>query len=266
MILTALAMISGSTVGFYVLALVAIFASLRVIMHTNPVHALLSMIVSLLSVAGIFFSLGAPFAGALEIIVYAGAILVLFVFVVMMLNLGTQNELQEKNWLDAKAWAVPMGLSAIVGLAIMAMIGMNHGAGADVSVQALNAVQNHTQTLADGTTVTTETVTHTTNTTALATIGGATVGAKAVGTKLFTEYLLLVEVAGFLLLGALVAAYHLAKRSLSDENVEHDTLLNPADNLHNKLPNLANEGVIPSNFDNQGEVIQALQQVQKERV
>lgn len=258
-----LAVISGSTVGFYVLALVAIFASLRVIMHTNPVHALLSMIVSLLSVAGIFFSLGAPFAGALEIIVYAGAILVLFVFVVMMLNLGTQNEFQEKNWLDSKAWAVPMGLAAIVGLVIASMIGMNHGAGADVSVQALNTVQNHTQTLADGTTVTTETVKQIST---LAMIGGTSVGAKAVGTKLFTEYLLLVEVAGFLLLGALVAAYHLAKRSLSDENVEHDTLLNPADNLHNKLPNLANEGILPSDMNNQGEVIQALQQVQKERV
>lgn len=217
-------MLSGSTIGFYVLALVAIFASLRVIMHTNPVHALLSMIVSLLSVAGIFFSLGAPFAGALEIIVYAGAILVLFVFVVMMLNLGTQNELQERNWLDAKAWAVPMGLAAIIGLVVITMIGMNHGAGSDVSVQALNTVQTTQPVIQpDHTTVTTETVKQTAS---LATIGGTTVGAKQVGTKLFTEYLLLVEVAGFLLLGALVAAYHLAKRAIDDEVESHNSLYN----------------------------------------
>ena len=83
-------------VGFYVLSLVAIWASLRVVTHANAVHAILSMIVSLLAVAGIFFILGAPFAGILEIIVYAGAILVLFVFVIMMLNLGTDTT-EEKN-------------------------------------------------------------------------------------------------------------------------------------------------------------------------
>ena len=55
--------------GFYSLAAVAIFASLRVVTQANPVHAILSMIVSLLAIAGIFFVLGAPFAGALEIVV-----------------------------------------------------------------------------------------------------------------------------------------------------------------------------------------------------
>ena len=79
-------MITGATIGFYLLAIVAILASLRVITRTNPVHALLNLIVSLLAVAGIFFIVGSPFAGALEVIVYAGAIMVLFVFVVMMLN------------------------------------------------------------------------------------------------------------------------------------------------------------------------------------
>ena len=78
-------MITGATIGFYLLAAIAIFASLRVITRANPVHALLNMIVTLLALSGIFFALGASFAGALEIIVYAGAIMVLFVFVVMML-------------------------------------------------------------------------------------------------------------------------------------------------------------------------------------
>lgn len=74
--------------AFYICGLIAILATLRVITHTNPVHALLYLIISLLAISGVFFSLGAYFAGALEIIVYAGAIMVLFVFVVMMLSFG----------------------------------------------------------------------------------------------------------------------------------------------------------------------------------
>nr|VXZ82165.1 NADH-quinone oxidoreductase subunit J [Klebsiella pneumoniae] len=76
----------GNGIRFYICGLIAILATLRVVTHTNPVHALLYLIISLLAIAGVFFSLGAYFAGALEIIVYAGAIMVLFVFVVMMLN------------------------------------------------------------------------------------------------------------------------------------------------------------------------------------
>ena len=87
---------------FYISALVALLATFRVVTGTNPVHALLNLIISLLAVAMIFFALGAPFAGALEIIVYAGAIMVLFVFVVMMLNLGESTIEQERRWLSAR--------------------------------------------------------------------------------------------------------------------------------------------------------------------
>ena len=83
--------------AFYFAAGVAVVATLRVITNTNPVHALLYLIVSLLAVSMCFFSLGAPFAGVLEIIVYAGAIMVLFVFVVMMLNLGPAASVQETS-------------------------------------------------------------------------------------------------------------------------------------------------------------------------
>ena len=69
-------------------ALVAVVATVMVITRLNAVHALLYLIVSLLAVAVVFFTLGAPFVAALEVIIYAGAIMVLFVFVVMMLNLG----------------------------------------------------------------------------------------------------------------------------------------------------------------------------------
>ena len=97
--------------AFYICGLIAILATLRVITHTNPVHALLYLIISLLAISGVFFSLGAYFAGALEIIVYAGAIMVLFVFVVMMLNL---------------VWIGPAILSAIMLVAIVyAILGVN---------------------------------------------------------------------------------------------------------------------------------------------
>ena len=170
--------------GFYSLAAVAIFASLRVVTQANPVHAILSMIVSLLAIAGIFFILGAPFAGALEIVVYAGAIMVLFVFVIMMLNLGMRNEAREERWLDAGTWAIPTGLTIIIAVVLYALIGLNH--------------------------------------TDTAMIGGTTISAKAVGTVLFTKYVMLVEVAALLLLAALVAAYHLGKESSDDEIISHD--------------------------------------------
>ena len=177
---------SPELAGFYALAAVAIFASLRVVTLANPVHAILSMIVSLLAISGIFFVLGAPFAGALEIVVYAGAIMVLFVFVIMMLNLGMSNDEREERWLDAGTWAVPTGLTIIIAVVLYAMIGLNHN---DAAM-----------------------------------IGGTTISAKAVGTVLFTKYIMLVEVAALLLLAALVAAYHLGKEAIDDEIIGNDSL------------------------------------------
>ena len=177
---------SPELAGFYALAAVAIFASLRVVTLANPVHAILSMIVSLLAISGIFFVLGAPFAGALEVVVYAGAIMVLFVFVIMMLNLGMSNDEREERWLDAGTWAVPTGLTIIIAVVLYAMIGLNHN---DAAM-----------------------------------IGGTTISAKAVGTVLFTKYIMLIEVAALLLLAALVAAYHLGKEAIDDEIIGNDSL------------------------------------------
>ncbi|SUD90321.1 NADH-quinone oxidoreductase subunit J [Psychrobacter phenylpyruvicus] len=182
-------------VGFYALGLVAIIASLRVIMLANPVHAILSMIVTLLALAGIFFIIGAPFAGALQVIVYAGAILVLFVFVIMMLNLGTKNDARESKWLASDVWAVPTALTFVIAVVLVYMLSLGNG---------ISTVEG---------------------TVASATIGATTVSAKQVGIALFTEYLLLVEVAALLLLAALVAAYHLGKKALDDENESHTSRL-----------------------------------------
>lgn len=191
---------SPELAGFYALAAVAIFASLRVVTLANPVHAILSMIVSLLAISGIFFVLGAPFAGALEIVVYAGAIMVLFVFVIMMLNLGMSNDEREERWLDAGTWAVPTGLTIIIAVVLYALIGLNH----------------------------TETTM----------IGGTSISAKAVGTVLFTKYIMLVEVAALLLLAALVAAYHLGKESSDNEVVSNISQSDDSQTLHPNVANV----------------------------
>jgi NADH-quinone oxidoreductase subunit J len=159
--------------AFYSAALVAILATLGVVTGKNPVHALLNLIVSLLAVAMIFFAIGAPFAAVLEIIVYAGAIMVLFVFVVMMLNLGRPTEQQERNWLTPSVWIVP-GILSFVLLAQLSSALLSNQSGA------------------------------------LA--GTSTIGPKEVGIALYGPYLLAVELASMLLLAALVAAYHIGKR------------------------------------------------------
>jgi NADH-quinone oxidoreductase subunit J len=156
---------------FYIAAAVAVICTVRVITHLNAVHALLYLIVSLLSVALIFFLLGAPFAAALEVIVYAGAIMVLFVFVVMMLNLGDQSIQQQKQWLRPGMWVGPT-LLALILLGELVYI-LRGGVGT-------------------------------------ATAGG-TVGPQAVARTLFGPYVLGVELASILLMAGLVGAYHLAR-------------------------------------------------------
>lgn len=104
---------------FYLAATIAVLATLMVLTRTNVVHALLYFIVSLLAVAVVFFTLGAHFAAALEVIVYAGAIMVLFLFVMMMLNLGKSTEAQEKAWLTPGLWIGPVLLTMpLLGLLI----------------------------------------------------------------------------------------------------------------------------------------------------
>lgn len=107
---------------FYLAATVAIVATLLVITSLNAVHALLYLIVSLLSVALIFFILGAPFAAALEVIIYAGAIMVLFIFVIMMLNLGETAVAQERSWLNPRMWIGPAILAAILLIELIFML------------------------------------------------------------------------------------------------------------------------------------------------
>lgn len=159
-------------IAFYLSGLVAVMATLGVITNANPVHALLYLIISLIAVAMVFFSLGAPFAGALEIIVYAGAIMVLFVFVVMMLNLGEETAAQERAWLKPRTWLGPAVLATALLVVLIATLW--HG---DIGLV----------------------------------IQGETLTAKRVGITLFGPWLIIVELAAMLLLAALVTASHVGR-------------------------------------------------------
>jgi NADH-quinone oxidoreductase subunit J len=159
--------------ALYLEATVAVIATLAAITNYNPLHALLYLIVSLLAVAMVFFSLGAPFAGVLEVIIYAGAIMVLFVFVVMLLNLGRATVDQERRWLLPRIWIGPGTLS----LALLVEL-------ARVLLQRSNDVS----------------------------LAGQTITATQVGVALYGPYLLAVELASMLLLAGLVTAFHLGRR------------------------------------------------------
>jgi len=156
---------------FYISAAVAVASTIMVITGTKAVHALLYLIVSLLSVAMVFFTLGAPFVAALEVIIYAGAIMVLFVFVIMMLNLGLHTAEQERHWFDWRTWVGPAALGSVLLVELVCIFVSGAGRASDV---------------------------------------GAT-GPKEVGAALFGPYLLGTELASLILLAGLIGAYHLGR-------------------------------------------------------
>lgn len=107
---------------FYVTAFISILSTAMVITRQNPVHALLYLIISLLSLAMIFYLLGAPFAALLEVIIYAGAIMVLFIFTIMLLNLGPRTTQQEKGWLKPRVWIGPSALALVLLIELSVLI------------------------------------------------------------------------------------------------------------------------------------------------
>jgi len=110
---------------FYLAAGIALAATIMALTRPNAAHALIYLIVSLLAVAVLFFLMGAPFAAALEIVIYAGAIMVLFVFVIMMLNLGERAEQREQQMLAPSAWLLPAIFAAVLlGELLFAITGL----------------------------------------------------------------------------------------------------------------------------------------------
>ena len=119
---------------FYLAAAVALISTLAVILQSDVVHALIYLILSLLAVAVIFYTMGAPFAAMLEAIVYAGAIMVLFLFVIMMLNLGKRSRQQERGWLEKRIWIGPVILGGILLLQLLNVVGQQHSRATGVVV------------------------------------------------------------------------------------------------------------------------------------
>jgi NADH-quinone oxidoreductase subunit J len=158
-------------IAFYICAAVAVISTVMVITGVNAVHSLLYFIVSLLAAGLIFFILGAPFAAALIVIINAGAIMVLFVFVIMMLNLGPQTIEEEKSRMNFGMWSGPVILTAILFIELIYVLVNFHAAGIETKV----------------------------------------VSAKEVGVALFGPYLLGVELASILLLAGLLGAYHFGR-------------------------------------------------------
>jgi NADH-quinone oxidoreductase subunit J len=107
---------------FYISSSVAIFATIMMVTRLNAVHGLLYLILSLLAAGVIFFLLGAHFAAVLEVIIYAGAIMVLFVFVIMMLNQGQKTIAQERAWLQPGIWFGPSLLALVLFAELMVII------------------------------------------------------------------------------------------------------------------------------------------------
>ncbi len=99
---------------FYLAGIVAVIATLLAITQRHTVHALLYLVVSLLAVAVDFYVLGAVFVAALEVMIYAGAIMVIFVFVVMMLNVAGHAMEVEREWLRPRNWYGPSVLALIL--------------------------------------------------------------------------------------------------------------------------------------------------------
>ena len=82
---------------FFIVAAIAIASAVYFVFAKNPMYAILSLIVTMFSIAGMYILLNAQFAAALEIIVYAGAIMVLFLYILMMLNLNKEDESKKDN-------------------------------------------------------------------------------------------------------------------------------------------------------------------------
>lgn len=167
---------TAGRVIFDLAAAVAILFAGFMVVGRNPVRSVLSLVVSFFALAACFVLLLAPFIAALEVIVYAGAILVLFLFVLMLLNVG--RELPEKS---GRPIQTVLGSAAVLVFAGL-LLGMFRGSGSHVA-PAMDAVD--------------------------ATVIGDPAG---LARLLYSDYLLHFEAVSVLLLAALVGAFVLARR------------------------------------------------------
>jgi NADH-quinone oxidoreductase subunit J len=166
---------------FLLFAVVALVSGVVVIAHRNPVYATMSLVVTLVATAGLFLMLGSPFLAALQVLLYTGAILVLFLFVIMLLNVGRERGGAPRSWL---ALAGPLALAALLAGTLARLLWDAHG-----SEQAPP-------------------------------LDEAFVSMRGVSELLFSVYLLPFEIIGLLLLVAVVVASWTARRADGEAETE----------------------------------------------
>jgi len=162
---------------FFAFAGVAIAAALFMVLHRNPIYSALSLIVTLFALAGLYALLNAPFIAAVHIIVYTGAIMVLFLFVLMLLDLRVEAR-------GTKAFGPGQIGGIILAVVLVVEVGLFMTTAENSS--AVTAVQDVQQ------------------------VGDTA----SIGTLLFTKYLFPFEVASVLLLSAIIGSVILAKLKL----------------------------------------------------
>jgi len=162
------------TVLFYIFAALAVIAALSVVLQRTPVYSALSLIVVLCALAVVYLLLGAEFMAAIQVIVYAGAIMVLFVLVIMLLNAGREGPIERSrlaHWLG-----VP--LLVVFLIEVLAVVWQQFPSGSTSYAPPMDA------------------------------------GPAAIGTLLFRNYVLPFEVTSVLILVAVLGAVVLAKKQL----------------------------------------------------
>jgi NADH-quinone oxidoreductase subunit J len=163
---------------FYVFAAIAIITSLLVVTQRHPVHSVMLLIATFGALSGLYVLLDAPFAAAMQIIVYAGAIMVLFLFVVMLLNAGRESVAPGAEEERATFARGAMRLGAVLAI----------GLGVELVWALTRASESG------------------------AFPGGSVSDVRTIGRVLFTEYAFAFEVTSILILVAMVGAVVLARR------------------------------------------------------
>jgi NADH-quinone oxidoreductase subunit J len=103
---------------FFVLAGLAVFGAVALILQSHPIHSALSLILVMLSLAGLYLLMGAEFVAAVQIIVYGGAVMVLFTFVIMLLNAGVEERTNFSKLATFAGVPLALALSGLIAAAI----------------------------------------------------------------------------------------------------------------------------------------------------
>lgn len=202
-------MLTGVSLALFVIVgAIAVASSILVVSMRNPVHSALFLLLTFLCVAILFVMMGAEFVGAVQVLVYAGGIMVLFLFVVMLINVKALPK--EKIFTTASLMGVLMGI--LLFLILTVVLGSGKWApavNAPENLKTATMVRRAPATDAGGATVMTETTTR-------EVVGNA----EAVGMALYRDYLVPFEVASLFLLVAMIGAIVIGKRELGADEEE----------------------------------------------